>query len=291
MTTISRPLVPGKNTAVMDRVRARRLMVERGLDAVIAYGGSNFFYATGFQNYFDNAAASMAVLPADERVPDFAIVANWVADAAAGAADIADIVSFPLWLEIGELEAYRAGTLSRQPKPTRFDVDGNIRLLAAELKKRELGCARIAIELGNVSSLVHAMLRHHLPEVEWVDGAGFFFELRVIKTAREIECIRTATRFAEHGLRYLAKTPLLGHDANGLKLIYEKAVIELALAQPGSGFQGTRVTNSVGGIISPTLSGGPKGTAGRSHLFRLRRVRARIWLRYGPHDLPATALL
>jgi Xaa-Pro dipeptidase len=244
--------------AMMDRTRARRLMAERGLDAVIAYGGANFFYATGFQNYFDNPAASVAVLAADAALPDFAIVANWVADAAAQAADVADILSFPLWLEIGEIEAYRAGTLQRQPKPTRYDVDSNIRLLAGALQERGLGRGRIGIELAAVSTVVHAMLRRHLPEIEWVDAADLFFELRLIKTPYEIDCIRTATRFAEHGLRTLAQTPLHGHDANGLKLIYERALAELALREPQSGFQGIRVTASVGGIISPTLSGGPK---------------------------------
>jgi Xaa-Pro aminopeptidase len=247
-----------KPKAVMDRVKARRLMAERGLDCVIAYGGPNFFYMTGFQNYFDNPAASMAVLPAAAEGTDFIIVANWVADAAREAAETSEVVAFPLWLEIGDLAGYRDGTLRQTVKPTRYDVEGNIRLLAAELGKRGLARGRLGIELGSVSALVMGYLRQHLPAVEWVNAADFFFELRAIKTPFEIDCLRQATRFAEHGLQTLAATPLLGRDANGLKLIYERACAELALREAVSGFQGIRVTTAIGGVVSPTLSGGPK---------------------------------
>lgn len=252
---------PGRS-AVVDRDRARRLMAERDLKALIAYGGPNFFYLTGFQNYFDNPAASMAVLPASPAIGDFAIVANWVADAARAAAEVGDIVSFPLWLEIGDIARHRDGSMPSNPKPTRYDVAANVRLLIAELGKRGLGRGRIGVELGSVSAQVFALLSEHAPEIEWVNAADIFFELRSIKTPFEIACIREATLFAEHGLRRLTETPLLGRDANGLKLIYELACAERALAQTDTAFQGIRVTASVGGVISPTLSGGPRVATG-----------------------------
>jgi Xaa-Pro dipeptidase len=238
--------------------RARRLLQERDLDAVIAYGGVNFGVLTGFQNYFDNPAASMTVLPADPAVPSFAIVANWVADAARAAANVKDIVTFPLWLEIADIEAHRAGMAVRTEKPVRYDVDGNIRLLARELAQRGLARARIGLELNLVSAQVFDMLRQHLPGVIWVAGADLFFELRALKSPDEIAMLSEATRFAEDGLRRLTQTSLTGLDASGLKLIYDQACIERARAHPDCGFQGTRVTASIGANISPTLSGGPR---------------------------------
>lgn len=241
--------------------RARRLMAERGLDALVAYGGANFGYLTGFQNYFDNPAASIAVLPADPDVPPFILVANWVADAAAAASTFGDIVSFPLWLEIADIEDFRAGTAVRRPKPLRYDVEGNVRLLAEELRRRNLAAGRIGIELNLVSAQVFGMLAAALPEVAWVGASDLFFELRRLKSPQEIAMLAEATRFAEAGLLRLAETPITGLDVAGLKLVYDLACIERARQNPDCGFQGTRVTASIGAVVSPTVSGGPHVSA------------------------------
>jgi Xaa-Pro aminopeptidase len=148
--------------------------------------------------------------------------------------------------------------MARVAKPLRFDLEGNVKLLAAELKRRELGRGTLAIELGAVSTLVFEMLRRHLPEVRWVNASELFFELRRIKTAAEVARIREATAFAEEGLEHLARSSLVGRDVNGLKLLYEQACVARALAAPDCGFQGIRVTAAIGGVVSPTLAGGPR---------------------------------
>ncbi|MBN9063229.1 MAG: M24 family metallopeptidase [Rhizobiales bacterium] len=246
---------------IADRLRA--LLSARGLDAIIAYGGVNFGFLTGFQNYFDNPAASMAVLPADAAKGDFVIVANWVADAARDATQVDDIVTFPLWLEIADIEEIRAGRGERRAKPVRYDVEGNIRLLARHLADRGLAKGgRIAIELNLVSAQVYRMLTTHCPDVEWIDAADLFFELRRLKTPEQVEMLREATRFAEDGLTAVVSTPMLGRDVASLRLIYERACNERAAANPGCGFLGSRVTASVGGVISPTVMGGPRVARG-----------------------------
>lgn len=245
--------------------RLRTLMQERGLDAVIAWGGANFRYLTDYPIYFDNPGAALALVPADPALEPMILVAEWMADAAASASRIRDIRTFPLWLEIGDREAILAGTQPQVDKPTpRYDLAGNMRLLADALAERGLSGGRIGIERGLVSLTAFEALSAAAPEVRFAEAAAVFADLRSIKTPWEIDCLKEATRIAEHGLRTLATTPLRGLDTAGLKRIYDAACADYAATQSPDGFSdgylGTRVTASVGGAISPTVAGGPKVT-------------------------------
>lgn len=241
--------------------RLKSLMMQRGIDAALAYGGANFMLSTGFQNYFDNPAASMALIPASDAARSLMIVSNWTAQAAKAAATIDVIDSFPLWLEIANIDDIRNGTAGRSEKPTRYDPEVNIQKLANAILERGWGRGTIAIEMALISAQVFEWLRQKLPDVTFVNGADLFFEARKIKSAAEVEMLREATRYAEGGLKRIAETPITGFDVARLKLIYDEFCIERAKANPETGFQGTRVTASIGEDISPTVIGGAKASA------------------------------
>ncbi|MGV3549416.1 M24 family metallopeptidase [Rhizobium sp.] len=241
--------------------RLRNLMAERGIDAALAYGGANFMLSTGFQNYFDNPAASMALIPASPSVHSLMIVSNWTAEAGRAAAKVDVIESFPLWLEIADIADIRNGTAGRSEKPTRFDPEANIQRLATAILERGWGRGTIAVEMALISAQVFDWMRKKLPDVTFVNGADLFFEARKIKTAAEVEMLREATRYAEGGLKCIAETPIVGFDVARLKLVYDEFCNERAKANPDSGFQGTRVTASIGADISPTVIGGAKASA------------------------------
>ena len=245
----------------MDLQRLRDLMAQRGIDAALAYGGANFMLATGFQNYFDNPAASMALIPASPSVPSLAIVSNWTAEAAKAAARVDAIESFPLWLEIADITDIRAGRACRSEKPVRYDPEANIERLAKAILDRGWGRGTIAVEMALISAQVFDWMRRKLPDVTFVNAADLFFEARRIKSPAEVEMLREATRYAEGGLKRLAETPITGFDVARLKLVYDEFCIERAKADPEGGFQGTRVTASIGEDISPTVIGGAKVSA------------------------------
>lgn len=245
--------------------RLRQLAAEAGLDAVIAWGGANFRHVSGYQTYFDNPGAAIALVPTDPALPPMILVAAWMEDAARADSRIRDIRTFPLWLEIGDLEAIRAGTQAALPKPSpRFDLGANLRLVAGALAERGLAQGRIGIERGAISVAAHDLLVQALPLARFAEAAGVFADLRMILSAPEIACLKEATLYAEHGLRRLAQTPLRGLDTAGLKRVYDAACADFAATRAGTPFDGaflgTRVTASVGGAISPTIAGGPKVT-------------------------------
>lgn len=247
--------------------RLRFLLAGAELDAIIAWGGPNFHYVTGYQNYFDNPGGSLALVPADEAKDPLVIVASWVEDAARAASAIADIRTYPLWLEIGDIRQIRDGTQVPQPKPSpRFDLAGNMKMLADAVIAAGLDRGRIGIELNLVSVAAFEKLRAYLPHVRFVEAASVFTDLRAIKSEFEIDCIERATRLAEHGLRVLANTPLRGMNTADLKQVFDRACAEMAAEDPQSGYMGTRVTASIGGDVSPTITGGAR-IAGQEQVF------------------------
>lgn len=244
-------------TSPFDRPRATRLMQATGMNAVLAWGGANFQYVSGYRNYFDNPGGSVVLLPADPGLAPMILVASWMEDAARAASRIPEIETYPLWLEIGDLEAMRAGTQPQVEKPVpRFDLRANMRRLANALTVRGLAKGRIGLEMNLVSVQAFGFLREFLPDVTFVEAAGFFADLRMIKTGWEIAQIAEATRIAEAGLLALTEMPLGGLDTAGLAQIYDRRCAEVA----GEGFLGTRVTASIGGAVSPTVAGGPRIT-------------------------------
>lgn len=248
-----------KKRQPFDRARFQSLMEVARLDAIVAWGGANFHYLTGFQNYFDNPGASLAMMPAEPAKEGMVLVASWVEDAARANSAISDIRSFPLWIEIGDIEEIRAGTAASHPKPSpRFDLGCNMGVLADAITERGLARGRIGIEMNLVSAAAFALLQAKLPNVTFVECATLFTDLRAIKSAFEIDCIREATLFAEEGLQALVSTSLRGLDTNGLKMIYDNACARRAARMPEAGFIGTRVTASIGADISPTIAGGQR---------------------------------
>ncbi|MDX5627161.1 MULTISPECIES: M24 family metallopeptidase [unclassified Brenneria] len=252
----------------VDMQRFRHLMAAAELDAVIAWGGANFHYMTGYQNYFDNPGGSIALLPADPAQKGMVLVASWVEESAKENISIADVRTYPLWLEIADIDEIRSGRASRQPKPSpRFDIARNMTTLAEAVNASGLGHGRIGIEMNLVSAAAFALLRARLPHATFVECGGLFTDLRAIKSPFEIACLQEATRFAEAGLLAVASTPLRGLDTQGLKMIYDNACAERAARMPDAGFMATRVTASIGVDISPTLTGGARITGNESVFF------------------------
>lgn len=243
----------------VDMPRFRQLMESARLDAILAWGGANFHYLTGFQNYFDNPGGSIALIPADNTQTSVALVANWVEEAASSAINAETAIrTFPLWLEIVDVSAFRSGKAQPFVKPSpRFDIPHNMSILAEEILARGLKKGRIGIEMNVISAAAFSLLQQRLPEVEFVECSTVLTDLRAIKSQVEIDYLREATRFAEEGLLAVASTPLNGLNAQGLKMIYDNSCADRAARNPGSGFAGTRVTASIGGDISPVISGGP----------------------------------
>lgn len=183
----------------MNRARARTVMAEHGLDALIATTTENFAYLTGMQEV-DRLRQNWlsrywAVLPAAAGAPRGMLVPRIHLQYAAQAGSAVDIIrsygDYSYALHSPETlteEEQRLVTL-REPRSYADPFDA----LAALLAEMGLGGARrIGVDERMLSRADFATLEQKLPQLELVEAHEHFRSIRKIKTAEEIAVMRRA---------------------------------------------------------------------------------------------------
>ena len=159
--------------------RASRLMERDGLDALVISGRDNYWYCTGLISYqFDHLMRpQICFLPKGEK-PLVLVYGNEKAKAQA----------LP-W--IGKVKSY-------------VDVPFPQETIADCLKEMGLGEARLGFELGEDQRLglpvnYLSRLSEALPKAKIRDGSPALCELRIIKSALEIDAMRRACEISMKG--------------------------------------------------------------------------------------------
>ena len=155
--------------------RTRALMAERGIDALFITERLNYTYFSGHrscQNPIDKIRSYMFILPKDDEPT---------------------LITMPF--EVMQIEQ----TTYIENIQTIGGLTGHPEFIIEVLKSAGLGKARIGAELGREQYLgtnLQAMqqIMGGLPEAEFVDASGILLDVRVIKSPREIEYIRAASR-------------------------------------------------------------------------------------------------
>jgi Xaa-Pro dipeptidase len=253
--------------ADLDRHRASRLLAERGLDALVLTQPENFTYATGLQPgvaaMWRRAGGATALVPSDAEARIGAVVGDLNADALTRRAPELDIRTHPLWIDqvdIGGLEAtgldsaalvtegYRRaeGSDAFPPRPTTFRPERAFAALGELLAERGLGHARIGVDLEFLPAADFALLAATLPDVDWVDASEVVRRLRMVKSPREIDCIRRACRLADAGFAALAAGVAAGQGPADLTRLWRDGVAVEVARRGGTGLTGLWDYMSVG---------------------------------------------
>ncbi len=197
--------------------RQRSLMVQKGLDAMVAISPENVAYTAGF--YVPSQASirsrhAMCVITANE--PDVMISVD---------------------MEAGYVR-------SRSPFP---DVrqyqefkDNPMDLLASVLRELGVENGRVGMELDYLPARDYVHLTRTLPNVAWIDSEMLYYDLRMIKTQEEIEALKIAGKVAErtHHIAFsqlhagMSEKDLLRLVING---IYSTGVDKISTIIIGSG--------------------------------------------------------
>lgn len=152
--------------------RARALMERSGLDALVISEKNNYWYFTGLISYqLDHIQRPQICFLPKRGKPVLLLYGN----------DKAKAKALP-W--IGEVRAYT-------------DVPFPQEMIAGCLKEMGLGEARLGFELGDDQRLGFPVnylsrLTEALPKAEIEDGSVALTEMRILKSAREIEFMRKA---------------------------------------------------------------------------------------------------
>lgn len=161
--------------------RARSLMRDRQIDALIVTDQSHYSYFTGHAvAKWMRSRPSIFILPLDG---DPAVI-MW-----SGPSMFARLYDrpFPTWVE--DRRIYPEVPFDRSER-----VDWGV---ADVLRDRALSGGRVAIEMGRETWLGiplcdFELLRDTLPRVGWVDSGPILWGCRMIKSEWEIDCMRTA---------------------------------------------------------------------------------------------------
>ena len=242
----------------MDRHRVQELLAAEGLDALVLFQPENFRYATGVAagvaTMWGRAGSAIALVPADASAQLGAIVSDQALAAAGATTDDIDFRSHRIWIDAVTVHgartiedinaAYRAsGNIG--PRPETFDQPAAFQLLADMIAERSLARASIGIDLEFVPAADFERLKAAVPSVRWRDASGIVKQLRLIKSAREIEFLRNAAHYAESGLQEMAAKARSGATAAELSDAWLAGATSAAEAK-GQGLSGHWAYISVG---------------------------------------------
>jgi Xaa-Pro aminopeptidase len=235
----------------LDRRRARTLMQEAGIDALVLFQPENFSYATGGAGgvaaMWRRGGASIAVVPSDPQSALPVVVGDLDAAYLRAAASELDIRAHPIWIDTVDLtdiprdgrptvdivqDGYRraSGANHVRPRPTTFDLAAALGLLRDVLGEYGLDGARLGIDLEFLPAADYFAVAEALPEASLVDGSALVRRLRSIKTPAEIERLRRGCALAEAGLARLTAGVATGQSRREVSALWRAGVAEAVAA-------------------------------------------------------------
>ncbi len=104
-----------------------------------------------------------------------------------------------------------------------------VSVVAEEIVRRGYGSARIGTDGESTCMTVQRMrqLQGALPSVEWIDFCGVLRELRLVKSPREIDYLRTAARVADGAMSAGAAAAGPGSTERDVAAVLSKAFVTL----------------------------------------------------------------
>ena len=251
--------------ASIDIDKARAQMAAAGLDALLIALPENLAYTTGFPSLLSNMwyeaglPTAWALLPLKSD-PAMIVPENEVRGAQA-ASGYQDVRGYPVWVDVDRLTAAEAAgpdfqaALLDSPsagikpaqRPGFFSHELILDRLHDLLGERGLLEGNIGVEQDFVSLNTAALLRGKLPDITFADGSDILRELRLIKTPKEIEHLRSATWLAEQGIHGAISNTREGTRHADIRLHFQVGAANAVLQRPElTGFQGSGAGVRVG---------------------------------------------
>lgn len=202
---------------VMNIEKAREMMREKEIDAIIVNSPHHVFYTSGFR-CFDQIIAREAeayvIIPADKG-KDACLVAPH--------SDRFILRDFPTWVKKKRL--YSTFYIKGSPECFENKVEKPIDGILQHLNELHLATGRIAIEERALSICSYEKIKKRLPRAEFVNGTDLLKELRIVKTEEEIARIKQATRATETAIYAVIEAAKAGMSELELSSILMHAMI------------------------------------------------------------------
>jgi Xaa-Pro dipeptidase len=213
--------------------RARRLMREQNVDAMLVSAPNNVIYLTGYRtNLFDsNFRPFLGLIPLDGEpvllLPTLEL-------------GVGEEVS---WIDDIRVWGPPQGVKVWGPSPTVIAAD-SLNAARSVIEEKGLAGGRIAIERSfgqrvGMSLDQLAQLESLLPKVEWKDATALMWKLRGVKSPAEVEYLRRANRITDCGYE-----AVLGMAREGVNERTMQAVMGETFLREGGDLRGFIIVNS-----------------------------------------------
>ncbi len=216
----------------MNVKRALKIMDKYQLDALIASKPANLKYLCNYESFMHKyipGTEAYAVLPNRVGAKPTLIIPVIDMELAIDLLPHADeIVPFGRFIyytapgkELCERDEWvKKSAIDGTPVPTVLEA------VASVLRKLDLDNKRVGLDESYLSPKLYRKFVNNLPAAEVVDAFDIFREIRMVKTAEEIEIMEQAVRALEEALKNSLKLAAEGVSEKDFQDVFEKTVFE-----------------------------------------------------------------
>ncbi|NOU86290.1 M24 family metallopeptidase [Paenibacillus sp. LMG 31460] len=209
--------------------RARLIMENQQIDALVSSSCENFYYLSGYQSAFmytlRMSEVGLVVLFRDPTRKTILIMNDFEAAGVANHLSGYEVRTYPTWVDVddplGLIEYKFQG--KRPVSPQAEEMFG---VLSQVLAENGASHGKIAVELSSMRYPSVMALRQACPGIaELVEASPIFIKLRAIKTPWEIDQLRKACTYAEAGIVSAVREIEVGTSAAEIVEAFRKALM------------------------------------------------------------------
>ncbi len=209
--------------------RARLIMENEQIDALVSSSCENFYYLSGHQSAFmytlRMSEVALAVLFRDPSRKTILIMNDFEAAGVANDLSGYEVRTYPTWVDVDDPLGLIGGKFQGK-RPVSPQAEEMFRVLGQVLAEYGASRGKIAVELSSMRYPSVMALRQACPGIsELVEASPIFTKLRAIKTPWEIEQLRKACHYAEEGIVATIREIEVGISAAEIVETFRKALM------------------------------------------------------------------
>ena len=191
--------------------RAQKLVTQNKLDGLLVVSPENFEYFAGVSGFpvtmWRRAGPASALINTDGQVAF--IIPETIHEAVQKANPTAQLFVYPMWIETVDVTDITHGTIEHRialatatrvnERPETYDPAAVDAHLQAAMSALGLHGKHVGIELEFAPAAHFSHIQSLTPTTRFVNSSPLIREMRLIKTATEIDILRRGVKLTEHG--------------------------------------------------------------------------------------------
>ena len=227
---------------LLNMERALGMMKDGGIDALVATQPENVTYMTNWENWMAPGAFPYRGITLDMGVQSYGVLTSDGARAVIMHCLSEATAMATFNPPVDEVYVYGFGFIhipeSHEPIPEDVqrwvdlhESDTNhtedaVSALITHLKKCGITKGRVAIELANLAPGAGNKLRDEFPNIEFIDAGHLLANIRLVKTAEELQRMRHAAEVNERALEAIMKAIRPGVTELAMRKVYRSALVQ-----------------------------------------------------------------